>query len=268
MIPVLPLLPLISFPVGPAPTVALVQAIAISTRTVEVTLTNPPLATSPQLAGDALNPATWVITRLDTGDPFTPIFVLQVSPTVFDITVDRNFAPWQVTHRVNAAALLQPDYSPIVAPTTEDFAGVTSSDTGKSIQTGPRDLVNLQTPINPVGGTLQINAGGDYVTESGAAYVKKLILRRLYSTPGDWFHLPDYGLGLRINVPMGTADLVKLKQRVVQQVLLEREVLACTCDVTVIPADGTFIFTIKAQLAKSGNDLQIVAHVPGQLVQM
>ena len=56
-------------------------------------------------------------------------------------------------------------------------------------------------PLGAIGGSLRIGADGDYVADEGTELMKKLILRRLLTPKGAFFHLPDYGYGLAVKEP-------------------------------------------------------------------
>jgi len=112
-----------------------------------------------------------------------------------------------------------------------------------------RDLANCPAPSGSVvGGTLQIAAGGDYATDTGAALVKKLILRRLTTRPGEFFHLPDYGFGLKPKGLLKTSDRATLKKQIAQQILLEPEVESVDVAITTSPATGSVTITFRARL--------------------
>jgi hypothetical protein len=139
-----------------------------------------------------------------------------------------------------------------------DFLGVTDEQTSsidavltkRRVQV--RDYTNAPTAVSPFeGGTLQIDASGDYKTETGVALVRKLILRRLTSTPGDFFHLPDYGIGLNVKGRIPTSDLVKLKAEIERQVLLEPEVAQCEASLLLLP-ENVLQVQVRGQLKKTG----------------
>lgn len=79
--------------------------------------------------------------------------------------------------------------------------------------------------------TLRI-VGGDYDFDENPDLLKKLILRRLITSPGSFFHLPNYGLGLQVKRPFSIQDLPVLKAQIEEQVKLEPEVDTVTSSLT------------------------------------
>lgn len=243
-----------------AGSVSFASAVALAQRTVRVELTGLPLATSAAGTGDALNPATWAVVRNDTGAAFTVLAVAAVSPTVYDLTVLENFGSWLVTHRVSADTMRVPSGGSIDMPRFAEFIGV-SAVVGDSRDTGGlRDFVNLPAPRNPLGGTLQVSSAGDYVTEEGPQLVKKLIVRRLLTVPGEFFHLPTYGLGLRTKEPLPSGDLVKLRVAIEDAVRLEPEVAAASATITL--ADGVMVVAVRGRTQSLGSEFDVKFGVP------
>lgn len=242
---------------------SLARAVAHSTHEVDVTVTNPVRDRSPFVTGDALNPNTWTIQRLDTAVFLHVLAVTQISPTVFRLQTLEPFGPVLVTHRVNADALLDDSDAPINAPRNADFAGIL--DVGLTTYTNQlatgryaaRDVANTQLPgIATVGGTLELDAGGDYRTVTGPALTRKLLIRRLTTRPRDFFHLPTYGVGLRAKEPLPTGDLPKLKKLIEDQCLLEPEVDSPVCSLLLDPANGILIVTVKATDKTTGSPIE------------
>lgn len=113
-----------------------------------------------------------------------------------------------------------------------------------------------------IGGTLTVETSGDYGSVSGDELVKKLIFRRLISSPGDFFHLPEYGLGLSEKEIVHSANLVQLKAEVERQILLEREVEEASVRLTI----DQDILTIQARVRlKNGNQLDITVPTEAQI---
>lgn len=117
------------------------------------------------------------------------------------------------------------------------------------------------------GSTLRINTGGDYVSQSGAELVKKLVLRRLISKPGDFFHLPNYGVGLRVKEPIPTVDLKKLAVQIEQQVNLEPEVAESRANLSYAAGTGSLVVSLKVRLKATGDVIQADLVVPSGAVQ-
>lgn len=238
------------------------RAFALTESSVVVELATPPQARSGFLTGDVFNPGSWTVQRLDSNAMLQVVGVAVYEyPLQYEIRVLERFPGATVTLEVTAVGLLDALGSPISEPDSAQFKGVEWAQTftadGQAATRGlaTRDLANLATPSEDlIGGTLSV-VGGDYQLEEGAALVKKLILRRLITAPGDFFHLPDYGIGLRVKQALPVADMVKLQTRIRQQVLLEREVADCGVDLTL--EDNHLLVKIRARLKTTGQRVDV-----------
>ncbi len=103
---------------------ALAGAYAVGTRTVRVALTVAPRAVSANGVGDALNPATWFLTRLSDDAAYLVIGVAAVDPVTFEVSTLQAFGAHTVDHLVGSATLVEPDGSEIGSPLTATFVGV------------------------------------------------------------------------------------------------------------------------------------------------
>jgi hypothetical protein len=242
---------------------ALGSAKAISTREVRVQVTNLVQDNSPFLAGDALNPNTWTIQRLDTAAFLNVVSVTQTGTYEYTLLTLEEFGPVAVTHRVSSSTLLDASGALLVSPRQQDYLGLL--DAGKvsleatlaSQRRGARDLANPQAPGDGVSaGTLQIKADGDYALEAGRALLQKLILRRLMSSPGDFFHIPEYGVGLRVKEPIPASDLGRLKSSIEKQVLREPEISQASATVSLSSA-GVLTVTVRARVRATGEEIQV-----------
>jgi len=91
---------------------------------------------------------------------------------------------------------------------------------------------------------------GDYEEDSGISLIKKLIIRRLLTPKGGFFHLPDYGLGFAVKEPINPTRLVELKTDIERQCKLEPEIGSVSAVISV-GSDGVTIVTI-AGTTRSG----------------
>mgnify|MGYP000131302646 CR=1 FL=1 len=243
---------------------SLAYARAFSTREVDITVTNFVQDNSSFLAGDALNPSTWSVQRLDTTVFLTVVQVTQQTPFTYRLLTLEEFGPTSVTHRINTSTLKDVVGNLLNTPRNADFRGVTdaskSSNTAKLAQrkVASRDLANNQLPTSDsFAGTLTLTGGGDYQLVSGVDLVKKLIIRRLITRPGDFFHLPDYGVGLRMKEPVPASDLPKLKKAIETQVLREPEVDSCTVGLTQDLSNNVLRVRVAAVLKKTGESIAV-----------
>ena len=250
----------------------LVSAVALSTREVQVTLSGLALAEAQTAPGDALNPATWVLQRLDTMEYLNVVAVRPASPTAYILTTVQEFGAADVTHRVSSTTLLDPSGILLAPPRAADYLGILAADKATQDamiarrQAISRDIANPQLP--PPGGllagTLIVNAAGDYEMEAGTPLVKKLILRRLTSSPGDFFHLPEYGIGFKVKDPVPSSDLVKLRAAVELQVRREPEVQDVAATLYLQPGNVLYI-QLKARL-RTGDVIDVGLPAPTLVV--
>jgi hypothetical protein len=221
---------------------ALAGAVAISTHEVLVTLTFEPMNESTTKVGDVSNPATWMVQRLDTLEMLNVIQVNKYGDLEYGIVTYQALGPASVTHRVSTLTLLDSSGALCSPPRQADFAGVIA-DVDQSPQTKlaqrrvyATDIDNRQTPnVSPdvAGGVLQIGSSGDYELVTGVELVKKLLFRRIMTSPGEFFHLPDYGLGLQLKEPVPVSSLSQKKAELERQALREPEVIEARATITV-----------------------------------
>ncbi len=259
-----------SFGASVAGSVAIKSALAVATREVDVTTTGPVQDNSPFFAGDALNPSTWQVQRLDSMGFFTVVGVTQVGNNTYRLALLEELGPASVEHLALSASLRDASGSLIITPRQASFLGILDEATAtnearmatrRNVQ---RDYANPQTGL--VGGTMVLNAGGDYQMVSGAELVKKLILRRLISAPRDFFHLPEYGLGFRDKEPLPISDVGRFKVRVEGQVLEEPEVEEARATVTLEPSTGVLTVLVRARLKKTGQEIAVSYSPTGVLL--
>jgi len=264
--------------VVPQPPLAIERAVAISTKEVEVDLNRDPQAIAPTIEGDGLNPATWTIQRLDTAFLFSVVAARQEGPQKLIVSVLQDLGSEKVTHRISTTTLLDSDGNPITAPilNSADFPGLLSTETrdrgtrARQRTNAIRDVANRPAPSSELdeqfGGTLVVNSAGDYELESGQQLIKKLIVRRLITKRGDFFHLPDYGVGLNVKEPLPAVSLVKLRADIIAQVLREPEVEEA--DATLIQGAGNDLsISVRARLRASNASVSIgIESTPSGLI--
>jgi hypothetical protein len=259
-----------SFGASVAGSVAIRSALAVSTREVDVTTTGPVQDNSPFFAGDALNPSTWQVQRLDSFGFFTVVAVTQVGTNTYRLSLLEELGPAAVEHLALSSSLLDASGSLIITPRQASFLGILDEATATNEarmatrRNAQRDYANPQTGL--VGGTMLLDAGGDYQMVTGGELVKKLILRRLVSAPRDFFHLPEYGLGFRDKEPLRVSDVGRFKVNVERQVLEEPEVEECRATVTLEPSTGVLAVLVRARLKKTGQEISVSYSPTGVLL--
>lgn len=244
------------------------HAYAISTNEVVVVLSKPPLDRTALLTGDVRSPGSWRVTIPATNTTLTVAGVAQyAAPLSWLIRTLDKLPESTVTCLVEAVGLKDANNAIVGSLDSAEFAGVTElavstpAALAATRQASGRDLANVPTPTVDagVGGTLLIK-GGDYALVEGSELLKKLILRRLVSAPNDFFHLPNYGVGLKVKQAIPTGDLVKLKTRAENQVKLEKGVGGVS--VAVAQSNNTLTVQVKAKLAKSGQVVTVAMGSP------
>lgn len=242
---------------GPIVGISLASAFASSTHSVRVTLSAPPLVADGFADGDVRSPATWTVTRQDTLEQFTVLGVEAfAAPLVWDVYVLEPFASYLVTHRVRTETLRAADGLIVTAPHEIDFAGLTESmDPVPQVARGVRDLRNPQFPTSgeSVGGTLVMGADGDYESEQGLPFYRKMITRILTTEKGSIFHLPEFGLKLRLKEPIvvSAGGAVRLRGEAEAQVKSIRDIRDARANVE-IQRGGVVNLQVSAVVDGSG----------------
>ena len=230
---------------GTSATVSVANAFAAGSTVVRVTLNGVPLAADPLAAGDALNPNTWMVTRLDTDQVLPVIDVALVqSPNVFDLSLLLPLANALTQHEINASALLSAGGAPCIPPSTFTFNGAQASrEPGPEaapnwMRSPTQDLRNDMAPTdNTPPATLVLGPNGDYVNVSGPDLTAKMILRRYTTARGAFFHLPNFGAGLQPKALVRTADIPTLQKNLQSQAEMEPTVKSATVQVLIDPAN-------------------------------
>lgn len=199
--------------------ISISQAFAVDKRTVGVILTNDPLHQSVLGSGDAFNPATWSVVRNDSGFVFTIFEILYVGIAAVYLKLQEPLGQHLVDHTVESLTLKSAAGVAILPPTSADFDGL--SERGQLLP-GPSGDVDLK---NSPPGVLEITAAGAYAIIFDEEVIKKTILRRVNASPGDFFWLPDFGVGLKVKSPVPGTELVKLRAELRRQILADPQVV-------------------------------------------
>lgn len=245
---------------------------ALGDRVIRVRLSFEPLAKNSTVIGDALNPKTWQVVGVSVPRVLTPLSVAKQDSRTFDILTLQMLDPALRTMGL-ATTTLKTNTGASVTALSWEFAGsqLVSNVTNQSKTTAAglalRDIANPPTPNSPVGGTLEITSSGDYKSVTGEALVKKLIIRRLISKRGDFFHLPNYGAGLRIKDVVPTTNLRKLATEIESQIKLEPEVEAVQVGLSYTAASSALVVQLKVKLFQIGQQVSVSMTVPSGTMQ-
>lgn len=233
---------------------------------VRVTLTRSARATGSATENDALNPRTWQVFRNDTLAEFTVFSVRGVDSdipaSVFELYLLQKLAVSGIDHTVKALTLVDNQGGLISSPKSFTFSGCRLAP--QTPQASRNDLVDLARP--PVGdgssgSVFSVGSSGDYNVETGVPLLRKLFLRRLMTTPGGFFHLTDYGLGIAVKEPLNTARLSVLKNEVERQVKLEPEVDSASVSVR-LDTNGLLQITLAVRLTSTGAEIKDTLTIP------
>lgn len=254
----------------------------------------PPIHVSSTGEGDALNPRSWNALQLHQpplggGKVLTCMSVAMIDAWTYDILL---LEPFQrlgssyaysstVTAYLSGTANLSgvlkfEDLTSAVIYQNFNITIAASDATANSRAAAKglvlKDLANVSiTPIGSlfggaysefISGTLVINSSGDYVSVSGEAMVRKLIMRRLLSRKGDFFHLPNYGAGMDIKSVFSTANLRMMAKDIEMQVLLEPEIEAAKATLTYQVANSILIIQVQARMRSTGQQTSLSLSLP------
>lgn len=215
-------------------------AIASSIRRVEVHLSSPPQAKGKTVSGDALNPNSWSVRRLDTMQSFFILKVERLSSTIFELYLMKTLGEYPVEHEVTAELLFSVGGSSVSTPVSAQFYGVA----WPLVITPELQIVQDLKYNQP--GVFEVESNGDYLEISGLEVLKKIILRKLTTIPASFFHLPNFGIGLRVKEPIPGNEIVKLKRDIELAVLEEPEVAQVGVQIS-FSNDGILIVKLAVQ---------------------
>lgn len=225
---------------------------AVGERQVWVTFARPPLARSTITQGDALNPASWAVTRGDTGASLLVMGVRAVTSNTFEVYTLRKFGPFLVPHTVTANVVDALSLGGVSL--TRTFAGCVFTPAA-AVRGGTVDVANpyfLGEGGEPTA-HLVVGSSGDYQHESGVPLWRKLAIRRITSLPSEFFHLSPttYGLGLRVKEVPGAGRLAELQAEMVQQLLREPEFERVGVRLR-LTSDGALLVQLRVRIAVTG----------------
>lgn len=112
-------------------------------------------------------------------------------------------------------------------------------------------------PIQPLGvdlfydsftGAYRLDPRGDLDLHAGIDALKKRVIRRLITTPGSFYHLPDYGVGLECKEPFNSTNLGRIQAEIIRQLRQEEEILELEVQVA-SPAPDVLVVKIRARTA-------------------
>ena len=232
---------------GVTPELSIVSAVAVTTHSVLVTLSNAAVSDSPIGPGDALNPSTWIVARDDDSYTWTVIGVLEYAARRYQLFLRTALQSVNRVHEVRSTTLRTPGGLLVIAPYEVAFRGVLAS-TAVNEPEGPSDFLTTDALY----GGLRTTEAGSYARIWGDDVIRKMVYRRLVTMPGSYFHIPegDFGVGLKIKEPIRGSSLPSLKVRIELELLKEPGVIGAKVGLESIPGGGV---TIHARVQTQGS---------------
>lgn len=263
---------------APAAAFAVDHALAIDGNTVRITYTDNPQTVHDRLTTDGLNPRNYAITILaGPNAAWSPrvahVYPVDGDPLSLDLRLDQTMPgkmmSQQTQFRVTVTNVMSAAGAMLVGAPYAAFWSLNQmvmETTVRLDRAAGRDLSRPWTPNSPAGGTFRIGSSGDYRFDSGLTLVKKLIYRRILTVKGGFFHLPNYGMGLKPKAVAYPYQLTSARAEMRRQILEESEVQDCTVKVTQT-AQGIVIFFVKVR-TKQGleDDLKFTVQPNGSVV--
>lgn len=223
---------------------------------IRVTLSRAAAKVSSTAIGDALNPRTWTVLRNDTLQEFTVLSVREVQlGNVFELLLLQPLFGSGIDHTVKSFTLKAENGWLIDTPRSVLLDGCQADKNTSQASPGSQvDLAKPQLDDGLEGAVFRVGDGGDYDVESGLPYLRKLLIRRLTTSPAGFFHLPAYGMGLRLKEPMTPPRMVQLRAEIERQLLQEPDVAQARVSLR-LGADGQLQILLAVKLQKSGAEV-------------
>lgn len=253
---------------GGASSFTILLAHALTERSVGVYLSKSAAARSTIIPGDALNPTTWAMTRNDTGEQLLVLASRDLGDALaFELFILGKLGSSLVEHTVSAPSLLTPSGETLVPPTFYDFAGCKAVKV-KASPASMVDIKNSSTSGTEIGGVLEVGSDGDYAIHSGMDMLRKLVIRRLVTVPGEFFFYDrSYGVGFRVKEPLPNVNLVKLRNQIELQLQQEPEFSRVAVRLTLSPS-GVLNIHVSALLRRTNEEVVVPIAVPSALVSL
>lgn len=259
---------------GLAGAISIASAWATSTRSIQVNTDSAAAAVDSFNAGDALNPATWLVMRLDASVDLTPIFVRHLGGgTAFEVTTLEEMGSAMVTHQIGSTTLRSAPGALITSPYAAQFPGVTTSlDRVDLARRRPmiRDFANPYRGNDLTGDVVSAiqTAGGNYAGEVDAAVTRKVIIRCITTERGSIRHLPGFGIGLRSKqlLPAG-GDRETLRTEIEAQVKRLRGVVKVRAAVDVF-SRGVVRVQVLARLTGAQLTVAVQRDTSGRFLEL
>lgn len=216
----------------------LVSVYAAGPRHLTLTLSAPPQNISPYMDGDVQKPTTWQVSRGDTGAPLIVAGVKpKKPPLVWDIHLLLPMGPFPVVHTISSLTLLSAGGAPLVLPRSLTFTGTRMDHPLVGPEsTRPQGVLDLRNDsLFGNGAGITPGDGAIYKVHNKQESLKKRLLRRAMTRPGELAYDPTYGVGIRVKEPAPARSIPELQQKCTEQFLKEPDIVSVRVQVKVLP---------------------------------
>ncbi|TAL42188.1 MAG: hypothetical protein EPN91_09025 [Salinibacterium sp.] len=260
------------------PQLAFLQLTPAGSNLFRVFLSREPVHQSVLGPTDALNRLNWslsvlsgfatipVIEQVENAQPQATLSVSTPGAWSIDLRVDRPILLLAIYQVVANPNLLAADGSQLAASPSDRASAPGIMPPISRVPVKPQTtLQGVDLRYDTFAGTFVLDAKTDIDVQMGLDAVKKRVIRRLISTPGGFYHLRDYGVGLRNKEVYRTTQLSTLQTRVKQQVLQESEILDAKVQVSLV-AQNTLVVSLTAKTQTgAGFEMQVTAPQSGPI---
>jgi hypothetical protein len=242
----------------------LLFASALNSNTARVYFNEQPRHVSPLGSTDSLNRDLWQIQLVTAGDPkvvepeigavenaqFAGDFLVasgisEPSAWSVDLRTARRLANERSVFRVVASTDLEnDDGSSTLDPAhdRDDFPGVVSVRPREPARPARELQDRPDLHYDFFAGTYRLDQASDIGLHSGDDALKKRIIRRILTVPGQFRHLETYGVGVEVKKRFTATRLAELRVAAIKQVKQEAEVGSVAVDASF--SGGVLILTV------------------------
>lgn len=241
----------------------LLLATPFASNTFRVFFNKQPRTFSPLSDDDVLNRLNWTIS-VSSGPGSSPVVcaveearaqpdwnVSYPNAWSVDLRVDRRILANSIYLVVGSTAIESADGLDSLGANPNDRDSCPGDMTARGRKRVTPDSVQPRLDYNydTFTGLFVVDSKGDISTHGELASLKKRILRRLMSSPKGFYHLDDYGVGLKTKEKFDSTSLAKIRADAMRQILLEDEVAKVAVDVTA--SAGVLFLRIRVETRSS-----------------
>lgn len=224
-----------SFTVLPAFRILLVTP--LNSNTLRVFFNVEPRHQSVLSATDSLNRRLWSV-AVTAGPGETPAIAGAENALPQPTAIPGEADAWSVDLRTDLRVLLSTTYEVVASPALTSLAGdaigAAPYDRGECPGIAvarkrlpprtSRTTEGVDLFYDTFAGTWRLDGKQDIDVHGGTDALKKRVLRRLITGRGAHRHLPGYGVGLQVKMPINTTRIAELRAEIRRQLLQEADV--------------------------------------------